>query len=77
METKEKLTAREAREISEKNQLSVEKAMEFISSAARDGKTATLFSNLHKNTVDWLFNNGYTLSKHTDPFGVVFIRVEW
>ena len=77
METKEKITAKEAREISEKNQLSVEEAMEFISSAARDGKTATLFSNLHKGTVDWLFNNGYTLSKHTDPFGVVFIRVEW
>lgn len=77
METNEKLTAKEAREISEKNQLSVEEAMEFISSAARDGKTATSFSNLHKNTVDWLFNNGYTLSKHTDPFGVVFIRVEW
>lgn len=77
MEANENLTAKEAREISEKNQLSVEKAMGVISSVARDGNTATLFSNLHKDTVDWLFNNGYILSKQIDPFGAVFIRVEW
>ena len=77
MKANKNLTAKEAREISEKNQLTVERAIEVISMSAGGGDTAAWFSNLHEDTVDWLFNNGYTLSKQTDTLGNVYIKVEW
>lgn len=71
------MKAEEAKRLTEQNQLNLDKALKFIDEAAKRGESMCIFSNLHADTFNRLFDLGYTVSKVTDPMGYRFIRIEW
>lgn len=71
------LTADQARDISLKNQPSIENVLELIQNVAKNGHTEYASFNLPEEQPFELMKLGYSVSICKGPFGERFHKISW
>jgi CRISPR/Cas system-associated exonuclease Cas4 (RecB family) len=73
----EKLTAKQARNNTLKNQRKIESVLDQIQSASDDGFNFISVPVVSEDVIHGLIILGYSISKITDPIGYEFTKVTW
>ena len=72
------MIASEARRVFEENRLKIDFVYEQIKNCAKSGNNYANFpDSLEDKIVTRLINEGYTISKFVDPYGIEVTKVKW
>lgn len=72
------MKATEAESISSKNSIKNEEIFSMIKGYATNGiRSLVTEDNVSDNTIMDLVNLGYSVSRHTDPFGRSHVVIKW